>query len=176
MDLYSKIFLVLYYGFCQYLPNSYSVLGGKLWNSCRIFCCRRIFKYCGKVSTINRRAYFGNGKNVVIGDYSGIGENCVIPNDIVIGKYVMMAPDVHILTNNHLFDNTDIPMCLQGYSCPKSNTVIEDDCWLGIRVIMTPGHRIGRGSILAAGAVVTKDVQPYSVVGGNPARLIKKRK
>ena len=176
MNIRRKIFLALYYGFCQYLPNSYSTFGGDIWNACRIFCCRRIFKFCGKVSTINRRAYFGDGRNVEIGDFSGIGENCIIPNDIVIGKYVMMASDVHILSNNHLFVNTDTPMCLQGYSSPKSNTVIEDDCWFGIRVIMTPGHRIGKGSILAAGAVVTKDVEPYSIVGGNPAKLIKKRK
>lgn len=70
---------------------------GQLWNEIRIFCCRRIFKYCGKVSTINRHAYFGNGRNVEIGDYSGIGENCVIPNNIIIGKYVMMAPKVYIV-------------------------------------------------------------------------------
>lgn len=54
-------------------------------------------------------------------------------------------------------------------------TVIEDDCWIGTRVIMTPGRKIGKGSILAAGAIVTKDVEPYSIVGGNPARVIKKR-
>ncbi|MDE7126005.1 MAG: acyltransferase, partial [Muribaculaceae bacterium] len=54
--------------------------------------------------------------------------------------------------------------------------VIEDDVWLGVRAILTPGHRIGQGSVVAAGAVVTKDVAPYSVVGGNPAKIIKSRK
>ncbi|MDQ7799461.1 MAG: DapH/DapD/GlmU-related protein [Candidatus Edwardsbacteria bacterium] len=55
-------------------------------------------------------------------------------------------------------------------------TVIEDDVWIGAQAIILPGVRIGRGAIVAAGAVVTKDVEPYAIVGGNPARLIKRRK
>lgn len=170
------LFLIIYYGLAQHLPSSYSIWGGKFWNMIRIFCCRRIFKYCGKVSTIDRHAYFGNGRNVEIGDYSGIGANCVVPNNIIIKKYVMMAPWVHILSNNHTFSDTEKPMCFQGYTKKETPTIIDDDCWLGTRVILTHGHHIGRGSILAAGAVVTKDVEPYSIVGGNPAKLIKKRK
>lgn len=170
------IFLKIYYGFAQHLPGSYSIWGGKLSNAIRIFCCRRIFKYCGKVSTIDRHAYFGNGRNIEIGDYSGIGENCVIPNNTVIGKYVMMAPEVYIASNNHCTIDTKTPMCFQGYVESKVQTIIGDDCWICQRVIMTPGHQVGKGCILAAGAVVTKDVEPYSIVGGNPAKLIKKRK
>lgn len=169
------LFLILYYGFAQHLPSSYSIWGGKFWNMIRIFCCRRIFKYCGKISTIDRHAYFGNGRNVEIGDYSGIGENCVVPNNTVIGKYVMMAPEVHIVANNHQFKETSIPICFQGPDYSKNQTIIEDDVWIGVRTIFTPGHRIGKGSIIGAGSVVTKDVEPYSIVGGNPAKLIKKR-
>lgn len=169
------LFLILYYGFAQHLPSSYSIWGGKFCNMIRIFCCRRIFKYCGKISTIDRHAYFGNGRNVEIGDYSGIGENCVVPNNTVIGKYVMMAPEVHIVANNHQFKETSIPICFQGPDYSKNQTIIEDDVWIGVRTIFTPGHRIGKGSIIGAGSVVTKDVEPYSIVGGNPAKLIKKR-
>lgn len=111
-----------------------------------------------------------------IGDYSGIGEDCVIPNNTVIGKYVMMAPEVHIVANNHTFNDTETPMCFQSSIVGETPTTIGDDCWIGVRVILTPGHHIGKGSILAAGAVVTKDVEPYSIVGGNPAKLIRKRK
>lgn len=175
-QIISAVFLIIYYGIAQHLPGSYSIWGGKLFNAFRIFCCRRIFKYCGKVSTIDRHAYFGNGRNVEIGDYSGIGEDCVVPNNTVIGKYVMMAPEVHIVANNHTFDDTETPMCFQGSIEGKTPTIIDDDCWIGVRVILTPGHHIGKGSILAAGAVVTKDVEPYSIVGGNPAKLIRKRK
>ena len=74
-----------------------------------------------------------------------------------------------------IFSNISTPMCFQGYPKEDPQTVIEDDCWIGTRVIMTPGRKIGKGSILAAGAIVTKDVEPYSIVGGNPARVIKKR-
>lgn len=170
------LFLLMYYGFAQYLPGSYTPVFGKFSNALRIFCCRRIFKYCGKVSNIDRKAYFGNGKNIEIGDYSSIGANSIIPNNTIIGMYVMMAPEVHIVANNHSFDHTDLPMCFQGSIEGKNPTVIEDDCWVGVRTIFTPGHRIGKGSIIAAGAVVTKDVEPYTIVGGNPAKLIRKRK
>lgn len=170
-------FLLLYYGFAQYLPDSYSPVLGGISNRVRIFCAKRIFKKCGKVSAINRKTYFGTGKDIVIGDYSSIGAYCVIPNNTIIGRYVMMAPQIHIVANNHRHDDITRPMCLQGSQCsPPPQTIIEDDCWIGVRVIMTPGRHIKRGSIVAAGAVLTKDFEEYSIVGGNPARLIMKRK
>lgn len=168
-------FLCLYYCVFQYLPGSYTPVLGKLCNSIRIWCVKHIFKKCGKISTIDRKAYFGTGSNIEIGDYSGIGEHCIIPKNTIIGKYVMMAPEVYIIDNNHISEDTNIPMCFQGKTQNKV-TIIEDDCWLGARVMITPGKRIGNGSILAAGAIITKNVEPYSVVGGNPAKLIKKRK
>lgn len=174
-NLFRILFLILYYGFAQYLPGSYTPIFGKLYNSIRIWCVKHIFKKCGKISTIDRRAYFGTGRNIEIGDYSGIGANCIVPNNTIIGKYVMMAPEVYIIDNNHISDDINIPMCFQGKT-PNKVTIIEDDCWLGARVMIMPGRIIGHGSILAAGAIITKDVQPYSIVGGNPAKLIKKRK
>jgi len=169
-----KIWLIIYYSFVRYLPNSYTPVVGKFCNKLRIFCVKKIFYKCGNISTINRMVDFGNGAFVEIGDHSGLGENCVIPNNIVIKKYVMMAPDVYIVKRNHKYNNIDKPMCMQGNS-DMEQTVIEDDCWIGLRTIIMPGRKIGRGSIIAAGSVVTKDVEPYSVVGGNPAKLIKKR-
>lgn len=169
------VFLILYYGFAQWLPGSYTPILGKLCNKIRIGCVKHIFKKCGKISTIDRKAYFGTGCDIEIGDYSGIGEHCIIPKNTIIGKYVMMAPEVYIIDNNHISDDINIPMCFQGKT-PNKVTIIEDDCWLGARVMIMPGRKIEHGSILAAGAIVTKDVQPYSIVGGNPAKLIKKRK
>ncbi len=171
-----KIFLIIYYGFATWLPNSYLPIVGKICNSIRIFCVKRIFKKSGKISTINRKVDFGSGKDIEIGDFSGIGANSVIPNDIKIGKYVMMAPDVHIISDNHKFDAIDRPMCFQGLNKNYSPTIIDDDVWIGVRVIMTPGRHIKKGSIIAAGAVLTKDFESYSIVGGNPAKLIKMRK
>lgn len=171
-----NIYLFLYYGFARYLPSSYTPIVGKPSNVIRIFLVKRIFKSCGKISTIDRLAYFGNGKDIEIGDYSGIGERCIVPKNTIIGKYVMMAPNVHIIQNNHNFDNISTPMCFQGSPSNIPQTIIEDDCWIGTHVIMTPGRHIKKGSIIAAGSVLTKDFEEYSIVGGNPARLIKKRK
>lgn len=170
-----KLCLILYYAIATYLPDSYSPIVGKISNWFRVFLCKRIFKKCGKIQTVNRKAYFGNGSEVEIGDYSGIGANCILPNNIKMGSYIMMAPDVHILGVNHRFDRTDIPMGLQG-NAEKATTVIEDDCWIGAHVIMTPGRKVATGTIVAAGAVLTKDFPEYSIVGGNPAQLIKSRK
>lgn len=174
-NIFRVLFLILYYGFAQYLPGSYTPIFGKLYNSIRIWCVKHIFKKCGKISTIDRRAYFGTGRNIEIGDYSGIGENCIVPNNTIIGKYVMMAPEVHIVANNHNFNDVSKPMCVQGSPKNPPITIIEDDCWIGVRVIMTPGRHIKKGTIVAAGSVLTKDFDEYSIVGGNPAKLIRKR-
>ncbi len=170
-----RLFLTLYYLIGYHLPGSYTPVVGRVANAFRVFCVRRIFKRCGRVSTIDRHAYFGNGSGIEIGDFSGIGERCVIPRDTKIGRYVMMAPEVHIVSDNHRYADRSRPMCMQGSDLDHPPTVIEDDCWLGVRCVLTPGHRIGTGSIIAAGAVVTKDVAPYSIMGGNPARCIKTR-
>ena len=88
----------------------------------------------------------------------------------------MIGRDLKIFTKNHKSDRTDIPMRLQGFT-EISSLVIGNDVWIGDDVIITVGCcHIGEGSILAAGAVVTKDVEPYCVVGGNPAKVIRYRK
>lgn len=170
-----KIFLIFYYGFATWLPNSYLPVLGKFSNAIRVFCVKRIFKKCGKINTINRKVNFGSGKDIEMGDYSGIGANVDLPNDTIIGKYVMIGRQTHILRDNHRFDRTDIPINLQGYQ-GKSRTIIDDDCWIGMRTFMTPGRHVKEGTIVGACAVLTKDFEPYSVVGGNPAKLIKMRK
>ena len=166
--------LILYYGIAIYLPDTYTPIVGKISNSIRVFLCHGIFKKCGKHLNINRKAYFGTGKGFEIGDYSGIGADALLPNDLVIGKYVMMAPHVQILPRNHRFDRIDTPMCFQDFST-RYKMVIEDDCWIGQGVLILPGKIIRKGTIVAAGAVVTKDFEEYSIIGGNPAQLIRKR-
>lgn len=86
----------------------------------------------------------------------------------------MMGRDVIIMTTAHETSETSVPMRLQG-SRDISPVFIGDDVWIGSRVIILPGVKIGSGSIIGAGSVVTRDVEPYSVVGGVPAKLIKKR-
>ncbi len=147
------------------------VLGGEF----RYFLCKPIFKQCGTHVNIEKGARFGKGFDIEIGNYSGIGINASVPSNIKIGNYVMMGPNTTILHNNHRFDSLNVPMCQQGFS-PSKQTIIEDDVWIGTHVLMTPGRHIRTGSIIAAGCVLTKDFPAYSIIGGNPGRIIKMRK
>lgn len=112
--------------------------------------------------------------DLITGMYCFVGQNAWICPNVVIGNYVMFGPDVAILGGDHNYDLSGVPMIFSGRpNIPK--TVIEDDAWIGYRAIIMAGLKIGRGSIIAAGSVVTKDVPPYSIVGGNPAKVIKMR-
>lgn len=113
-------------------------------------------------------------RNLKIGDYSGIGAHTYVPGDVTIGKYCMLGPEIVFYTQNHYFKRTDIPMCEQGFGETRPIT-IEDDCWIGRRVIILPGVTIGKGSVIGAGAVISKDIPPYSIAVGNPARVVKSR-
>lgn len=121
---------------------------------------------------IQKKARFSH--NCSIGDHSGIGEGSRLYGEVHIGKYVMMGPHCWIYTQNHEFNSLDIPMALQGPQVAKP-VIICDDVWIGGRVTILPGVTVGKGSIIGAGAVVTKDVPPYSIVGGNPAKVIRMR-
>ena len=168
--------LGLYYGFARHLPVSYGLFGRQSkW--IRYQLVKHIFKKCGKNVNVEQGATFGSGRNIEIGDNSGIGRNCTIPSNTIIGNNVMMGPNCFILKNNHAFDRIDIPMRKQGYQS-KGNipTVIEDDVWIGMNVLMTPGRHISKGSVIGGGTLLCKDFPSYSVVGGNPSRLIKYRK
>lgn len=86
----------------------------------------------------------------------------------------MMAPNVAIIATNHNIARTDIPMNLQG-SVDKE-IYIEDDVWIGYGSIILLGVKIAKGSVIGAGSVVTKNVETFTVISGNPAKIIKKRK
>lgn len=109
------------------------------------------------------------GNNSSIGPYSYIG----CSGYIEIGENVMMSPRVSIYSENHNFVDVDKSMIEQGVT--RSFVKIEDDCWIAANSIILAGVTVGKGSIVAAGSVVTKDVPPYSIVGGNPAKIIKSR-
>jgi maltose O-acetyltransferase len=172
--LYKYIALLFYYSIFRFLPSSTFFVGGSLFKQLRFIICRPIFQSCGKNVNIERLATFGNGFRLQIGDNSGLGRNCKIPSDTIIGKDVMMGPNVCILATNHKFDRLDIPMCKQGV-VKRKQTIIEDDIWIGMQVIFTPGRTVKKGTIVAAGTVLTKDFPEYSIVGGNPAKLIRSR-
>jgi maltose O-acetyltransferase len=165
---------ILYYGFAQWLPSSYIRGCGVFWKI-RYWICRPMFGYCGKDVLIQPQAFFHSGRTIKIGDRSSIGEKSKLSGDITMGCDVMMGEEVLMLTQNHEFSRTDIPMDQQGFR-PEKPIVIGDDVWIGARVIILPGITVGKGSILGAGSVVTKDVPEYAIVGGNPAGVIRMRK
>lgn len=166
--------LFLYYFVLKSLPHSTFPVIGPIIERAKESCCKLIFKSCGNNVNIGKNARFGKGENIVIGNNSGIGINAKVPSNLIIGNDVMMGLNVTIFGSNHAFDRVDIPMLRQGYKTYPP-VVIEDDVWIGSNVIILPGCTIKKGSIIAAGTVLTKDFPEYSIVGGNPSRLIKSR-
>jgi acetyltransferase-like isoleucine patch superfamily enzyme len=117
----------------------------------------------------------GQDCKISIGRASYIGPyTCIAgPGQVLIGEECLIAAQVGIFANNHVFTATDRPIMVQGTT--QKGIVIEDDCWLGTGVKVLDGVHIGRGSIIGAGAVVTKDVPPYSIAVGVPAKVIGQR-
>lgn len=112
--------------------------------------------------------------DIEVGDFSSLGDRCIIQSGCVIGNDVMMGPDVKIYTKGHEFSDLKMPMRLQGnYYFP---VVIGNDVWIGANAIILPGVSVGDHAIIGAGAIVTKDVPDFAVVGGNPAKILKFRK
>ncbi len=165
-----KIMYVLYKTFAAWLPESRHL---KLAKKLRYFFAKQVLTACGNDVNVEKDASFG--PEVKIGDRSGLGVRCNICGDVTIGRDVMMGPEVVVLTANHAFDRTDIPMMDQGHF-PAKPVVIGDDVWIGYRAIILPGVHIGKGCIIGAGAVVSKDIPDYAIAAGVPAKVIKTRK
>ena len=112
-----------------------------------------------------------------IGHYAYIGPRAQIIYPTVIGDLVMISADVHIVGNDHGYQLASEPIRItQPLIDPnKMVTIIESDAWIGQRATILHGLTIGRGSIVGAGSVVTRDVPRYSIVAGVPARFIKAR-
>ncbi len=114
------------------------------------------------------------GETLRMGDYSTVGPYSYVGvrGSVVIGKNTIMAPYVSIHAENHIFEDTNQPIRLQGER--RSGITIGDNCWIGAKVTILDGVNIGDGVVVAAGAVVTKDVPSNCVVGGVPARILKR--
>jgi acetyltransferase-like isoleucine patch superfamily enzyme len=114
-------------------------------------------------------------KKIALGHHVGIGYNCLFLADTTIGNYVMIGAQVAFLnSDDHRYDVVGKTMWESGRG-DQYEIVIEDDVWIGHGAIIITPARIGRGAIVAAGSVVTKDVPPYAIVGGVPARLLRMR-
>jgi maltose O-acetyltransferase len=157
----------LYIVFAKWLPYSNSQYVGKIAKYLRYILTKGIVESCGRGVNIERGASFTG--TLRIGNYSGIGIKAVIGSNVSIGDWVRMGRDVMIITQNHRYTRETY----EGYI--RKPVRIDDNVWIGNRVIILPGVTVGRNAIIGAGAVVTKDVEPYSIVGGVPAKHIKWR-
>lgn len=162
----------LYLFLGSWLPNSYEPIIGAFAKKIRYCAGKLILHYCGHNVNIERKASFSS--KMSIGDNSGIGAYASMSGTVLIGKNVMMGPYCTIYSKNHAFSRTDIPMNQQGFQ-EEQPVIIDDDVWIGGHVIILPGVHIHHGAIIGAGAVVTKDVPEWAIVGGNPAKIIRLR-
>ena len=128
----------------------------------------------------NSRIYFASMTepyNISIGHHVSINKNCefiTTVSRVEMGNYIMVGPGVKFIAQNHDFSDWTVPMVLNN-KYRRGSIKISDDVWIGANATILSGVTIGRGSVIAAGAVVTKDVLTYTIVGGVPAKKIKDR-
>lgn len=142
---------------------------------------RKMLGECGKNVSFGKNVTI-TWENCFIEDSVYIGQDCLFMCNnapIFIGSHVIFGPRVSIITGNHKYDIvgkfiSEITETEKTEDC-DAPVLIEEDCWIGANSVILKGVTIGKGSIVASGAIVTKDIEPYSIVGGNPAKLIKKR-
>ena len=127
----------------------------------------------GKKSVIEDYAIINNGMgDILIGDYTHVTSRVKLVGPVTLGNYVTIGSGAQITGLTHNYLDVTRPIAKQGVT--PNRTIIEDDVWIGGNSCINQGITIGTHSIIASGSVVTKNVPPYSVVGGNPAKILKK--
>lgn len=155
----------------SWLPHYQMNYAWPISNKLRLLSARLMLVECGHNVDIGRRISFS--RRISLGENSGIGDEAYFIGKVSIGANVMIAARCAFIASTHSYQRTDIPMRQQ--QGEEKEIVIGDDVWIGYNAIILGGVTIGTGAIVAAGAVVANDVEPYSIVGGVPAKLIKKR-
>jgi len=112
--------------------------------------------------------------DLIAGVYSYVGPNCIIYKGVSLGNYSMLANNVSIIGADHEYKKPGIPIIFSGRPKQKK-TVIGNDVWIGAYSRIMTGVKIGDGVIVALGSIVTKDLEPYNIYGGVPAKKIKNR-
>lgn len=162
----------------------------------RLLAWRWFFSGCGNVRFGTALAISGM-RNIKLGNGARIGRGCFLTSQagrleicdqvaispcvnigadhgsIRIGSQTAIGPGTVIRAANHRFARADVPIITQGHN--SGQVVIEDDVWIGANCVITPNVRIGRGAVVGAGAVVTRNVAPFAIVAGVPAREIGRR-
>jgi len=195
MKIFNKIKKLLFQIYIAFLSSIPTEIGIRI----RQIAYKPLFKKCGKNLRIdsgvtilgfenislgdnvsfmkNSYIYAHDGGGLIIGDNFTMNTNSQLGasfGKIIIGNYCAIGPNCVLRAANHKFDNPNIPFRRQGHK--YGEIIIEDDVWIASNSVITANTKIGKGSVIAAGSVVTKNVKPYSVAGGVPAKLIKKRK
>ncbi len=154
-------------------------LPSRVFRRLRVLIDRRRFRSFGKGSTFDPDGWYSY-ENITIGEDVHLGLRPILmaaKSEIVIGKKVMFGPQVVLIGGGHNTSEVGRFMVDVHEKRPEDDrgVIIEDDVWIGCRAMILRGVRIGRGSIIAAGSVVTKSVPPYSIMAGTPARPLKRR-
>lgn len=165
-----NIWFLIYLLFFKNTPEDYRPYA-LFFPKIRSFLVEKYLVQCGSSPRVKQGAEIS--PNTTLGDFSELGTRCMIQADVHIGNNVIMGPDVKIYSRNHKFDRLELPIQNQGKNFHKTH--IGNDVWLGANVIVTAGCKIGNHVIVAAGAVVTKDVPDFAIVGGVPAKILKYR-
>ena len=190
-----------YFLFCeiiQWLAHFLVWMPGRIGHKLRYFIYKNFFAGCGEKIFIGVGCYLKGFKNISLGNNVSIGmqsqiyasgdgeekieieDHVTLTSNIImnadcggtirIGKRVAIGPNTVVRASNHKFADKNVPFQLQGHEPGK--IIIEEDVWVGANCVILPNVTIGKGSVIAAGAVVTKDVEPYAIVGGVPAKNI----
>lgn len=172
MKFTTKIFL---FGIYSYFLNIFYLLMEPLPSFTRKLIFKFVFKKIGKNCLLDYKTYFRYPSRISLGDNVTINRDCAlyasyfVDNvEIRIGNNVALSPHVRIFTATHDYSTLNLEDI-------AASVIIEDYAWVGGGAIILPGVTIGKGAIIGAGSIVSKNVEPYSVVAGNPARKIKDR-
>jgi maltose O-acetyltransferase len=158
---------LVYEAFAMHLPSWWRPA-----KKLRVYCAQRFCRDVAGSANINAKARLS--PQTTIKPHGGVGERCILTGEVHIGSHVTMGPDCYLITGDH-------PVPPDGGRfrdlAPVHKPIrIEEDVFLGARVILLPGVTVGRGAAVGAGSVVAKDVPSGSVVVGNPARIVRSRK
>ncbi len=142
-----------------------------------------VIYYRGTLKSVGKRFRIGEGSQIVTPRMLSVGHNCFFgprfylssPEEVRIGNNVMFGPEVMILGGDHDFATLGIPMRFSPNVGRSGPIIIEDDVWVGARCLLIKGVRLGTGSVIGAGSVVTHSLPPFSVAAGNPCRVIRTR-
>jgi acetyltransferase-like isoleucine patch superfamily enzyme len=153
------------------LYNRIAFLRGKLRSSF----WRLFVKKMGREVYLLKNCTLLSPEGIEFGDFVWVNHHTSLSGQggLKIGNFVMIGPNCNVLTSTHNFHEWTKPMSHQGVS--NGAVEIGDDVWIGANAVILPNVKIGRGSVIGANAVVSTDVEPFSIVGGVPAKLIKYR-